>query len=179
MHSRTRARRRVLAVLGITLALGVVSVPLARQIGEPYPWLIMPGFEGTGGFDGQVVRITEPTFTFHLRDEATRTLSAPQLFAGVSHSYLPRLAGRFAPVGRPPRFAHLVPTRVFPGYGAGSKPLLPHDPALLRWFEQRARAYYPDADVLAVTVAQRRRTIDPTGATRFEALPELDQRFSP
>ena len=167
-------------MLGITAALGLAAVPLARQIGEPYPWLIMPGFEGTGGFDGQVVRMIEPTFTFHLRNRETRALTTPQLFAGVSHSYLPRLAGRFAPVGAPPRFAHLVPTRLFPGYGPLRKrPLTEHDPALFHWFQQRARAYYPDADVVAVTVAHQQRTIDLAGTTRIEAVPGRELRFTP
>ena len=111
-------------LLGATALLGVLSVPVARLFGEPYPWLSMPGFQGSGGFDGSRVRVLEPVFTFELDDGGARALSAPQLFAEVGGASLRKLASRFDPVPpEPPRLAHRVPAWLFPGFGSARRRL--------------------------------------------------------
>ena len=181
MVLRRRARRRVFAIIGLTALLGIGAFPLAKLFGEPYPWLIMPGFEGAGGFDGETVRMVEPTFTFHLDDQTERTLGAAQVFAEVNRASLRRLASRFEPYERaPPRLAYLVPTRLFPGFGIAARtPLDPHDPELFAWLSARARAYEPGARVAAVTVALRERVVDVAGRVQLNPLPVPPQRFTP
>ena len=181
MVLRRRGRRRVFAVLGVTALLGVAAFPLAKLFGEPYPWLIMPGFEGTGGFDGQTVRMVEPTFTFHLDGQRTHTLEAAQVFAGVNRSVWRRLCSRFEPHAQaPPRLAHLIPTTLFPGFGSARRtPLDAHDRELFAWLSERLRAYDPDARVAAVTVALRERVVDVAGRVQLHPLPVAPRRFAP
>lgn len=181
MISRRQARRRVLLTLGATAVLGVLAMPLARLFGEPYPWLIMPGFHGSGGFDGRTVRMVEPVFTFHLADRGARGLSAPQLFSDVNSAYVRKLASRFEPPPTsPPRFEHLLPAGLFRGFGhARRHPLDPHDPELFAWFVGRLRAHYPDAEPVAVTVTLRERVVDEHGELALRDLPTPPRRFSP
>jgi hypothetical protein len=182
MVLRQRLRRRVFAIHAVTALLGLAAFPLAKLLGEPYPWLIMPGFEGNGGFDGQRVRMVEPAFTFHLEgsgpgsalaDRRTRELSAAQVFADVNRSNVRRLSARFqAHHQAPPRLAHLVPTRLFPGFGSARRtPLDPHDPELFAWLVARLRAHEPRARVTAVRVAQRERVVDQAGRVQLRPLP--------
>lgn len=181
MVSRRRARRRVLTVLGATALIGVLAMPVSRLFGEPYPWLAMPSFEGTGGFDGRFVRMVEPFFTFHLSDRSARGLSATQLFSGSNSAYRRKLATRFEPT--PPehhRLARRVPGWLFPGFRhARRHPLDPHDPALFAWFRARLREHYPSAEPVAVTVSLRERVVDPHGDLDLRPLAVAPRRFAP
>ena len=179
--SRAEARRRVVGLLRATALLGALALPVVGLFSEPYPWLLMPGFYGTGGFDGETVRMNEPVFSFELSPGGLLELSAPQLFAGVSPSYLRKLSGRFkAQPSKVPILDALIPSWLFPGFGhARLTPLDPHDPALFGWFRERLRAFYPEAEPVAVTVRYRERIVDAQGAQTLAPTAEPSRRFSP
>lgn len=160
----------------------MLGVPFALVAGEPYPWLMMPAFPGTGGFENGRVAVTSAEFEFHFADIPDAAVLPPSaVFFDVPSSHYGRLASRFT--GRPKS----MPTRVGqvrallglrpPDVGAGA--LQSDDTRVRSWLLDRSRLLFPDREIERVDVVWRRRTFTTYGAIHDIRVVGEPLRFAP
>ncbi len=153
--TRPRGERRAVRSLIVgTAALGVLGLPFAILFGEPYPWLIMPGFARAAGFDGHDVTLDTAVFEFRFADGGTAVVEPVELFAEADRSHHRRLTERFSPEAEMKYARDRIPTIIFPGHRLASRSgrVPTDDPELLAWFEERSRALFPARELESVTV---------------------------
>jgi len=166
-------------VIGSAL-FGVLGLPFALLVGEPYPWLKMPGFYSAGGYDGETVSFVAPRFQFVFEDGTATFVTPGELFAGVPGSNYAQLTSRFLPERSAPPHSRYMPRGPFAGLQSDEtwEPLDGDEREILQWFDERSSALYPRRVLDAVYVSWERRTIDHTGLLDVTAA-ESPTRFAP
>lgn len=175
---RYAARRTLIAG---TAVLAVLGVPFALLAGEPYPWLMMPRFPGTGGFeDGRVV-VTSAEFEFRFADTPDATILPPSaVFFDVPSSNYGRLASRFSREPRSvPRRVQKVRALLGLGLDPGGDVLRPDDPRVRSWLVARSRLLFPGRELERVDVVWRRRTFGVDGTVRDDRVVGQPLGFTP
>lgn len=156
------------AVVAATAVIGVLGLPAALPFGEPYPWIMMPGFSGTGGANTQGVERSTAGFTFSFADGSVTTIDSPALFADSPSSNYETLTARFSPDQTATGHLEDVPATLFPNLHAAARSGVPDadDPQLRAWLWRQARRLFPERQAEAVDVYWQRILIDATGARR-------------
>jgi hypothetical protein len=156
-------------MIAATAVIGVVGLPFAILFGEPYPWIMMPGFASAGGFDGAHVEQSTAAFVFHFPDGTSATVAAPALFASVPRTNYSTLTARFAPARPGGSSPEDLFVRAFPGLHAAerSRALDPDDTELRAWLRGQSARLFPRRRPQAVEVLWQRVAIDKDGRRRI------------
>lgn len=159
-------RLKVRSLVAATAVVGVLGLPAALLFGEPYPWIMMPWFASTGGFDGEYVECATAAFTFRFTDGASTTIGPPALFATVPSSNHYTLTARFAPHQAAGKRLEHIAAGAFPNLHAAARSgaLDTDDPQLRTWLRQQARRLFPGRQPYALDVQWQRISIDASGA---------------
>ena len=155
-------------MVAVTAVVGVLGLPFAMLFGEPYPWIMMPGFAYTGGFDGEHVEHSTAAFIFRFADGTSTTVGPPALFGPIPSSNYYTLTARFSanPVDGE-RFEHTT-AAAFPNLRAAARSgtLNADDPQLRKWLRRQARRLFPGRQPDAVDVSWQHVSIDASGTRR-------------
>ena len=168
LTSLPSGRWKIRLLVVVTAVVGVLGLPFAMLFGEPYPWIMMPGFAYTGGFDGEHVEHSTAAFVFRFADGTSTTVDPPALFAPVPSSNYYTLTARFSPDPvEGERFEH-IPAAAFPNLHAAARSgMLNADDLQLRtWLRRRAQRLFPGRQPDVVDVSWQRVSIDASGARR-------------
>lgn len=162
-------RWRIRSLVAATAVIGVLSLPTALLFGEPYPWIMMPGFRGNGGVDNQQVERTTAVFAFRFADGGVVTVDPPALFAKVPSSNYYTLSARFSPDQAPAGRLEHVAAAVFPNLHAAARSGVPDadDLQVRAWLRLQAQRLFPERQAEAVDVFWQRISIDATGARQI------------
>ena len=159
------AHRKIRLLVSATAMVGVLGLPAAMLFGEPYPWIMMPGFESTGGYDGERVQRSTAAFVVRFADGSSTTVQPHHLFEDVPRSNHGVLTSRFSPNQRlRGRLEHL-PARMLPNIRAATRSGRPdpRDTQLRTWLDEQARRLFPERQPVAVHVRWQTISIDING----------------
>lgn len=168
LNAPTEQRWRIRSAIIATAVVGVLGLPAALLVGEPYPWIVMPGFSGAGGVNEQQVERTTAVFAFSFADDSVTMVHPPSLFADVPSSHYATLAARFAPDQAAAAHFEDVVAAVFPNVHAAARSGVPdaNDPQVRAWLRRQAQRLFPERQAVAVDVYWQRISIAATGTRR-------------
>jgi hypothetical protein len=161
-------RWKIRSLIAVTAVVGVLGLPVALLFGEPYPWIMMPGFMSAGGFDGERVERATAAFIFRFADGTSATVDPPAMFGTVPGSNYYTLAARFSPHQvRGARLEH-IPAALFPNLHGAARSGVPDaaDPQLRTWLREQAERLFPGRQPDILEVQWRRVSIDAHGTRR-------------
>jgi hypothetical protein len=163
---------RVRIVFVFAAALLIAQSLFIRRYGEPYPAIVMPGFQGSGGYqDGQVeLSSYEAVFVTEGEEFSFPPKVLLEEFPDGHHGAIAFTC--LWPRSEPPqgsergsRFARLTDV-IFPGYAARrtSRDSPEHIASLQDWLHSRARALLPDRQVSRVEIRWFRERVRVDGS---------------
>lgn len=161
-----------------TAVLVCVQFVLMRVASEPYPALLMPAFEGDGGYRGGVVESPRMDVVLVQSDGSRRTFQANELFSDFDSSYQRTLALKFlTPPQTPPEtrnadglrgYLRQLSRRFLPGLHRGQRQRdAPDNLASLQdWLTRRVARLLPDQNVTRVEFQWFNESVSVVGGRR-------------
>ena len=166
---KTHSNRLVLrALFGLTICVLASEIVILKFAGEPYPFVRMPAFQGTGGYQDGTVKFLKASVDFVDADGTRHPSSLGTVledFKRASHPTIARLC--LQPEEVTAEFQRMESRRVtfspkisdtllawFPGYHYaerhGDRPEI--NDSLRKWFTERAAVLFPEDHIENVEI---------------------------